>query len=137
MMRVLVMMTALLLVGCGEVTVNLPEEIGPDFDFDELLAEIKDCDRLSETFVSVVREAAEDIDELAEASGGRVQPGELAAKVDVIVQTRYFDLAERMGCNVVSQRVRTLERLRELSPQTQAGTDLVEDVIRDIDTGST
>lgn len=126
-------LAVVLLAACGGVSVTLPDEIGPDFDLDQVLADLRDCDALSDTFVAVVREGAQDLDALAEASDGRVPAGELAAKVDVIADTAYFEMAERLGCNAVSQRLDTIERLRNLSPDSEAGNDLVTEVIRELE----
>ena len=98
-----------------------------------MLTDLRDCDRLSETFVAVVREAAEDLDNLAEASGGKVPTGDLATRLDEITGTAYFEIAEQLGCNMVAARVDTLERLRQLDPDSAAGDDLVGDVIRELE----
>jgi hypothetical protein len=126
-------MVLLTLSGCGGLTVNLPDEIGPDFEIGSVLDDLRDCDVLSKTFVAVVREAAEDIDALAEASGGRVPAAELTSRVDALTGTAYFEVAERLGCNAVSQRVETIDRLRDLSPDTLAGEDLVGEVISQLE----
>lgn len=123
----------LAVAACGSVTVNLPDEIGADFDLEATLGELTDCDTLSDTFVAVVRHAAADIDELAESSGGRVPAGELADKVDLVVDGAYFEVAERLGCSAVTQRLETLDRLRRLDPATAAGNDLVTEVIRELE----
>lgn len=126
-------MTLPMIVSCGGVNVDLPEEIGSDFDIDGLLEDLGDCDALSATFVAVVREAAEDLDELSERSGGRVPAAELTEKVDAIVDNAYFEVAERLGCNAVTQRVETIERLRDLSPDSNAGESLVDEVIEGLE----
>ena len=122
-----------MIVSCGGVSVDIPEEIGSDFDIDSLLEDLGDCDALSATFVAVVREAAEDLDELSERSGGRVPAAELTEKVDTIVDNAYFEVAERLGCNAVSQRVETIERLRDLSPDSEAGEGLVDQIIGELE----
>lgn len=126
-------MTLPMIASCGGVSIDLPEEIGSDFEIDGLLEDLGDCDALSETFVAVVREAAEDLDELSERSGGRVPAAELTEKVDAIVENSYFEVAERLGCNAVTQRVETIERLRELSPESTAGENLVDEVIEGLE----
>ena len=112
---------------------GLPADIDADFDLEAVLSDLRDCDALSETFVAVVREAAEDVDSMAEATGGRVPAADLASRVDELTGNAYFAIAEQLGCNMVSQRVDTIERLRNLSPDTGAGEDLVTDVIREIE----
>lgn len=118
---------------CGGVSVSLPDEIGAGFDLEDTLDDLRNCDTLSDTFVAVVREAAEDLDAMAETTGGRVPATELAERVDVISGTAYWEVARRLGCNAVAQRVDTLDRLRDLSPDSAAGDDLVTEVIRQLE----
>lgn len=118
---------------CGGVSVSLPDEIGAGFDLEATLEGLRNCDTLSETFVAVVREAAEDLDALAESSGGRVPAAELAERVDTLSGTAYWEMARRLGCNAVAQRVETLDRLRELSPDSEAGDDLVTEIMRQLE----
>lgn len=127
------LLLAFVLASCGSVSVNLPDEIGAGFDLEATLDDLRNCDTLSDTFVAVVREAAEDLDALAETTGGRVPAAELAERVDVISSTTYWDVARRLGCNAVAQRVDTLDRLRDLSPDSAAGDDLVTEVIRELE----
>jgi hypothetical protein len=61
---------ALLLGACAGVSVEVPAEI-TEFDFEQVMSELRDCDKLSETFVGVVRQMATDLDELSDVSGGR------------------------------------------------------------------
>jgi hypothetical protein len=124
---------AVLLTACGGVSVNLPDEIGAGFDLESTLDDLRNCDTLSETFVAVVREAAEDLDGMAESTGGRVPAAELAERVDALSGTAYWEVARRLGCNAVAQRVDTLDRLRDLSPDSEAGDDLVTEVIRQLE----
>ena len=124
---------SLFLFACSNTGITLPESIGTDFDLDKTLNEIRDCDLLSDTFVGVVRQAADEIDDLAASSGGRVPAPELAGRVDALVQHSYFAIAERLGCNAVAQRIDTLDRLRQLSPSSDQGEDLVTEVINQLD----
>lgn len=128
---------AVLLTACAGVSVDLPDEIGAGFDLEATLDDLRNCDTLSETFVAVVREAAEDLDALAESTGGRVPAAELAERVDALSSTAYWEVARRLGCNAVAQRVDTLDRLRELSPDSAAGDDLVTEVIRQLEAQQT
>lgn len=134
-MAVLVMLASSL-AACASVTVTLPDQIGPGFDLDKTLADLRDCSTLSDTFVAVVREAAQELDDLAASSGGRVPSGALTAKVDVIAKTSYFKIGEKLGCSAVAQRVNTLDRLRGLSPSSDAGKDLVSQVIDQVEAQS-
>lgn len=113
---------------------SLPDEIGAGFDLEATLDDLRNCDTLSDTFVAVVRQAAEDLDAMAAATGGRVPAAELAERVDVISSTAYWDVVRRLGCNAVAQRIDTLEQLRSLSPDSGSGQDLVTEVIRELET---
>lgn len=124
------------LAACGSVTVTIPKDIGNGFDLDRTLSDLRDCGTLSDTFVAVVREAAQQLDDLAESSGGKVPSGVLTAKVDVIAKTSYFEIGEKLGCSAVAQRVETLDRLRGLSPSSEAGKDLVGRVMDQVESRS-
>lgn len=128
-----VALVTLVVAGCGSVSVTLPEDIGSDFDLDAVLVDLRDCDALGDAFVSVVRTAADDLDALAEESEGSVPAADLAAKVDVVVGTGYYQVAERIGCDMVRQRVDTLDRLRSLDPSSAAGEELIAEVTRDLE----
>lgn len=132
--RILILVVVGLLVASCDAA-GLPADIDADFDLDAVLGDLRDCDTLSDTFVAVVREAADDVDSMAEATGGRVPAADLASRVDELTGNAYFAIAEQLGCNMVTQRVETVERLRDLSPDTGAGEDLVTDVIREIEEG--
>lgn len=120
-------MVMLTLVTCGGV------ELPAGGDLDAVLDELRDCDTLSETFVGVVREAAEDLDQVAAASGGRIPAPELADRVDTLTSNSFFAIAERLGCDVVAARLRTIDGLRQISTDTAAGDELVEEVIREME----
>lgn len=123
---------ALLLGACAGVSVEVPAEI-TEFDFDQVMSELRDCDKLSETFVGVVRQMATDLDELSDVSGGRIPANELSERIDTVVDSGYFEIAKRLGCNVVVQRVEILDRLREVDPDSPAGEDFLEEVIRQVE----
>lgn len=115
------------------MTVNLPDEVGPDFDVESAIEEFRDCDTLSDTFIAVVRGAVEDLDEVSDATGGRIPAPQLSEKVDAVVDNAYFEIAERLGCNAVGRRIEMIDRLRNLDPESEAGDDLVTEVIRQLE----
>lgn len=129
---VIVVISTLLLAACGGVAIDLPAEI-TEFDFDQVMDELRDCDTLSDTFVAVVRQMATDLDEISEVSGGRIPAGELAERVDGVVESGYFEVAERLGCNAVTQRIQLVERLRDVDPDSPAGEDFLDEVIRQVE----
>lgn len=122
-----------LLAACGGAGIGLPDDLGTDLDVDAMIEGLRDCDAISETFVAVVREAAQDIDGFAEDSNGRIPAAELTERVDLTVETAYFEIAERLGCSAVDHRLDTIERLRRLSPKSTAGTDFVDEIIRQLE----
>jgi hypothetical protein len=126
---------SLLAVGCGNVSESaqsLRERIEA-IDIDATLQGLRDCDRLSEAFVGVVRTAADTVDSLAEKSGGRLPAVEIREFVDKIAVSQYFDIAETIGCLQVQQRLNTLDRLRGLEPETPAGTDFLNEILRQVE----
>ena len=119
-----------LLAACGQVAIpEIPTDIGAEFDLDSVLDEVRDCDRVSESFVAVVSEAADQIDELAGRSGGRVDPPELREKIDAISVTEYFAIAERIGCERLQLQADTLDQLRDLDPGGTDGQELVDTIL--------
>lgn len=102
-------------------------------DIDETLAGLRDCDRLSDTFVGVVGTAADTIDELAANSEGTLPATEIRDYVDRIAVSRYFDIAERIGCLQVQQRLDTIDRLRGLDTDTPEGADFLNEILRQVE----
>lgn len=128
-------LAVLALVGCTNVSESaqsLRDRI-EGIDIEATLDGLRDCDRLSETFVGVVRTAADTIDNLAEKSEGRLPAVEIREFVDKIAVSRYFDIAESIGCLQVQQRLNTLDRLRGLEPETPAGTDFLNEILRQVE----
>ncbi len=103
-----------------------------DFSLDETLQDLRNCDLLSETFVTVIKDATDQIDDLATSSNSRIPTAELSARVDDLTGSGYFAVAERLGCDAVAQRVETIERLRELDPESADGAELVGSVIEEL-----
>ncbi len=104
-----------------------------DLSVDSALEGLRDCDRLSSAFVGVVESAADTIDSLAERTDGRVPETQIRETVDNIAVSRYFDIAERIGCAQLQQRVDTLEQLRDIAPGTPAGADLLDEIVRQVE----
>ncbi len=103
-----------------------------DFSLDETLSDLRNCDLLSETFVTVIRDATDQLDGLSATSNGRIPTAELSARVDDLTESGYFAVAERLGCDAVSQRVETIERLREIDPSSADGQDLIGGIIEQL-----
>ena len=123
----LVAALTLILAACSSTI----ETASFDFEFsiDETLQSLADCDLLSDAFVTVISDAAIQLDDLAASTNGRIPTAELASRVERLTETGYFAVAERLGCDAVAQRVETIERLRELDPASADGQDLIGGVI--------
>lgn len=102
-------------------------------DIDSALEGLRDCSRMSEGFVGVVQQAADAIDGLAETSNGRVPATDIRNAIDSIAVSRYFEIAERIGCAELQQRVTTLERLRDVAPDTPAGSEFLDEIISQVE----
>jgi hypothetical protein len=123
-----------LAAGCASVAESaqgLRDRI-QSIDINETLDGLRDCDRLSDTFVGVVRTAADTIDELAANSDGRLPATEIKGYVDRIAVTQYFDIAEKIGCLQVQQRLDTIDRLRGVETETPAGSDFLDEILRQV-----
>jgi EAL domain-containing protein (putative c-di-GMP-specific phosphodiesterase class I) len=129
MRRALIAVLALSLAGCSS---GSDSEGGFEFSLDETLSGLRNCDLLSETFVTVIKDATDQIDDLAASSNGRIPAAELSARVDELTGSGYFTVAERLGCDAVAQRVETIERLREIDPTSADGADLIGGVIEQL-----
>jgi hypothetical protein len=140
MKRTLIGLIAVLLLttGCAaaqETAQGLRDKIA-DIDIDATLDDLRDCDKLSETFVGLVGTAADAVDGLAERTNGRVPETDIRNAVDTIAVSKYFGIAERIGCAEIQQRLNTVNQLRELTPDTPAGEDFLEEILREVQTVS-
>ncbi len=131
MRRVVIAVVVLALSACSSA---LDTEGGFEFEFslDETLSDLRNCNLLSETFVTVIKDATDQIDDLAASSNGRIPTAELSARVDDLTGSGYFAVAERLGCDAVGQRVETIERLREIDPSSADGQDLIGGIIEQL-----
>lgn len=131
MRHALIALLALTLAACSTAA---DSEGGFEFDFslEETLDDLRNCDLLSETFVTVIKDATDQIDDLSASSNGRIPTAELSARVDDLTQSGYFAVAERLGCDAVAQRIETIERLREIDPSSADGRDLIGGIIEEL-----
>lgn len=131
---VLLLLVALLVGACdsaSESVSGVRDRIAA-IDIDATLEGLRDCDRLSGAFVGAVRTAADAVDGLAERANGRVPETDIRNAVDGLAVSNYFAIAERIGCTQVQQRLDTIDQLRELSPDTPAGEDFLEEIMRQV-----
>lgn len=131
MRRILIAVFVLTLPACSS---GLESDGAFEFEFslDETLSDLRNCDLLSETFVTVIKDATDQIDDLATSSNGRIPTAELSDRVDDLTESGYFAVGERLGCDVVAQRVDTIERLRAINPSSADGQDLIGGIIEEL-----
>lgn len=132
---VIALALCLALVGCdavAESAQSLRDRLA-DIDLAQSLEGLRDCDRLSDTFVSVVGSAADALDSLSERTGGRVPETDVRNAVDTIAVSQYYDIAERIGCARLQQRLALLDQLQGLDTQSPAGEDFVEEILRQVE----
>jgi len=106
-----------------------------EFDLDATLDQVRDCDRLSELFVSAVRTAAVSVDGLAALTDGRVPVTDIEDLVNKISVSGYYDLGSKLVCARVQMQLNTIDRLRSLQDQTEtpAGDDFLEELMRQLE----
>jgi hypothetical protein len=132
-------LAALATAGCSSVSekaTELRERVSDiEFDLDATLDQVRDCDRMSELFVSAVRTAAVSVDGLAERTDGRVPATEIEELVEKVSVGNYYDLGAKLGCARAQMQLNTIEQLRSLQDQTQtpAGDDFLEELMRQLE----
>ena len=129
---------ALALSGCASVSESaqsLRDRI-ESIDIDAALQGLRDCDRLSDAFVGLVKTAADTVDTLAEQSDGRLPAVEIRDFVDKIAVSQYFDVAEQIGCLQVQQKLDTLDQLRGVQTDTPAGSDFLNEILRQVESSA-
>jgi hypothetical protein len=126
--QTLLLLTILLGVVAGACSAIEQRIEGLEFevDIDGVLDEVRDCDRLSARFIGVIRSAADAIDELSAANEGTVPATDIRETVDRIAVSRFYDIAEQLGCTRLQFQADMLDRLRELDPESAAADDLLE-----------
>lgn len=123
------MITALSLTGCAgleDATATLKESI-QGLDLDAALDDLRDCEALADGFVAVVREAVARVDEVGGA--GSVATSDMSDIVDEVSVSKYYDLAEQLGCARLEAQVDLIDRLRTLDGDTGAGDAFLDEMI--------
>jgi hypothetical protein len=135
---VAVMALSLALAACDTVSQSVQglRDRLADIDIEETLEGLRDCDRLSDTFVGLVGGAADTVDSLAERTNGRIPETDIREAVDKIAVTQFYEIAERIGCAQVQQRLEVVDQLRGLDPDTPAGEDFLEEILRQVESGA-
>ena len=105
-----------------------------EFDLDAILDEVRNCDALSDRLVGLVARGADAVDDLSERTGGRVPETTIRETVDKISVSRFFDLAEQIGCTSLEFRLKAIEDMADIATDTPAGDSLIEEVLRELET---
>ncbi|MDH3500551.1 MAG: hypothetical protein OEM97_10540 [Acidimicrobiia bacterium] len=129
---ILTVLTAVLFTSCGSVQERV-DAVDLDLDLDSLLDQVRDCDALSARLVDIVRSAARAVDDLAASTDGRVRETTIRETVDKLAVSKFFDLAERIGCTNLEFKLNAIEQLREVATETNAGERLLEEILNQMD----
>ena len=106
---------------------------GLDVDIDAILEEVRDCDGLADRLVDLARTSAHAVDDLAARGQGRVPETTIRETVDKIAVSRFFELAERIGCTSLEFRIKAIEDLTDIATETESGQDLIDEILRDLE----
>lgn len=124
---------SVILASCSAVQEQI-DSLDFEFDLDAVLAQVRDCDALAEHLVDLVGRGAQALDDLATGSDRRIPETTVRETVDKITVSRFFDIAERIGCTSVEFRLKAIEDLRELTTESDAGRRLVDEILRELET---
>lgn len=131
-----VLVVALLLAACetsaAEAGARIKERVDT-ISVEDVMADLRDCDKLSETFVGLVQTGADAIDELAETTEGRVPETEVRNVVDKIATNEFFEIAERIGCDRLQSKIAIVDQLRGVDAESPEGTDFLNEILRQVE----
>lgn len=120
-----------LVVGCAGLqgaTDQLMDRI-QDIDLEATLEDMTDCENLADTFVGVVKDTVDDIDAVAAEQGVDPPISDLREMVDELSVSRYYDIAERLGCSRLQAQLDLIDKLRGLEAGTSSGDDFLEEMV--------
>lgn len=123
------LLLCLALVGCAgleNATATLKESI-QGIDLDAALDDLRDCAALADGFVGVVQEVVARVDEVGGA--GSVATSDLSDIVDEVSVSKYYQLAEQLGCARLEAQVDLVDRLRQLDGDTGAGDAFLDEML--------
>jgi hypothetical protein len=116
-----------LLSGCTAIESRI-DGFELDVDVDQILDEVRDCERLAARFTGVIRTAAEALDEYSAANEGRVPATDITTAVDRIAASKFTDIAEQLGCARLQFQLDMIDRLQQLDPESDAGAELIKQI---------
>lgn len=127
---------AVLLTGCATSAAEAREKIKEKIDnisVEQVLEDLRDCDKLSDAFVGLVRTGADTVDQLAETTEGRVPETEIREVVDRVAANQFFAIAEKIGCNKLQSKLEVVDQLRGVNPTSPEGDDFLNEILREIE----
>lgn len=136
MQRLLVTLLAsiILLPACSTIESRI-DGLDLDIDVDQVLDEVRDCERLAARFIGVIRTAAEALDEYSAANEGQVPATDISSTVERVAASRFTDIAEQIGCARLQFQLDMIERLEQLDPDSEAGAELIRQIEEQLSDG--
>jgi hypothetical protein len=122
---------AVAVVGCAGLrgaTDQLMDRI-QDIDLDATLEDMTDCENLADTFVGLVEDTVDGIDAVTAEQGVDPPIADLREIVDELSVSRYYDIAERLGCSRLQAQLGLIDKLRDLEAGTSGGDDFLEEMV--------
>jgi len=124
---------------CGDAAADARAKINEQvegLDVDQVLEDLRDCEKLSETFVGLVETGADAVDQLAETAEGRVPETEIRDMVDRVSANRFFEIAEQIGCSQLQSRIAIVDQVSEIDPDSPEGSEFLEEILRQLEATS-
>lgn len=128
--------TSLLVVACGTTAADARERFEQQVEnlsVEQVLEDLKDCDKLSDAFVGLVATGAEAVDQLSETTQGRVPETDVRTIVDTVSTHQFFEIAEKIGCNELQSRLVIIDQVNGINPDTPEGAEYLEEILRQIE----
>ena len=126
----------LMLVGCSGLegaAADLQARL-EGLDLETALEDLRDCDALSQAFLTVVREAVGRVDDFD--GSGEVGTSEMADIVDEVSVSRYYELAEGIGCARLQAQLDLVDQLRGIDADTPAGDLFLDEMLEQAQAGT-
>lgn len=103
-----------------------------EIDLEGAVGSLTDCDELSDAFVNLVGATADRVDDLAESTGTQIPIGDLREIVDELAVSRYYDIAEQLGCAKLQMELSLVEKLIDLQADTNSGENFLDEVLEEV-----
>lgn len=126
-----VLVVSVFAAGCAGLegaTERLKEQV-QRIDLGESLDGLTDCGALADTFVGLVKDTVDSVDEIAASEGVAPPISDLREMVDELSVSRYYDIVERLGCARIQAQLDLIDKLREIDATTASGDDLLEEMV--------